>query len=106
MQAVAGEPGGLGYLGYTYYEENTDTLKALEIDGGEGCVAPSVETARDGTYTPLSRPLFIYVKKASLAKPEVYGFVEYFLDQLDHARRGVRSSSPSPTTRLRPTSRP
>jgi phosphate transport system substrate-binding protein len=79
VQAVAGEPGGLGYLGYTYYEENTDTLKALEVDGGEGCVAPSVETARDGTYTPLSRPLYIYVKEASLAKPEVYGFVEYFL---------------------------
>jgi phosphate transport system substrate-binding protein len=79
VQAVAGDPGGMGYLGYTYYEQNADTLKALEVDGGEGCVAPSVETARDGTYTPLSRPLFIYVKNDSLAKPEVHGFVEYFL---------------------------
>jgi phosphate transport system substrate-binding protein len=79
VQAVAGDAGGLGYLGYTYYEENSDTLKALEIDGGDGCVAPSVETARDGTYTPLSRPLFIYVKNDSLARPEVHGFVEYFL---------------------------
>jgi len=79
VQAVAGDPGGLGYLGYTYFEENMDSLKAVEIDGGEGCVEPSVETARDGTYAPLSRPLFIYVKNESLARPEVFGFVEYFL---------------------------
>jgi len=79
VQAVAGDPGGLGYFGYTYYEQNQDTLKALEIDGGDGCVAPSVDTARDGSYAPLSRPLFIYVKNESLAKPEVYAFVEYFL---------------------------
>ena len=79
VQAVAGDAGAMGYFGYTYYEQNTDTLKALEVDGGEGCVAPSVESARDGTYTPLSRPLFIYVKNESLAKPEVHGFVEYFL---------------------------
>ena len=79
VQAVAGDPGGLGYFGYTYYEENQDTLKALEIDGGEGCVAPSVETARDGSYSPLARPLFIYVKNESFARPEVHAFVEYFL---------------------------
>jgi phosphate transport system substrate-binding protein len=79
VQAVQGDPGALGYFGYTYYEENQDTLKAVEVDGGEGCVAPSVDTARDGSYTPLSRPLFIYVKNESLAKPEVQAFVEYFL---------------------------
>jgi phosphate transport system substrate-binding protein len=79
VQAVEGDPGGLGYLGYTYYEENADTLKAVEIDGGDGCVAPSIDSARDGTYAPLSRPLFIYAKNESLARPEVYGFVEYFL---------------------------
>jgi phosphate transport system substrate-binding protein len=79
VQAVEGDPGGLGYFGYTYFEENQDSLKAVEIDGGEGCVAPSVETARDGSYAPLSRPLFIYVKNESLHRPEVHGFVEYFL---------------------------
>jgi phosphate transport system substrate-binding protein len=79
VQAVEGNPGGLGYLGYTYYEENSDTLRAVEIDGGDGCVAPSIETARDGSYAPLARPLFIYAKNESLARPEVYGFVEYFL---------------------------
>jgi phosphate transport system substrate-binding protein len=79
VQAVAGDPGGLGYFGYTYFEENMDSLKAVAIDGSEGCVEPSVESARDGSYAPLSRPLFIYVKNESLAKPEVFGFVEYFL---------------------------
>jgi phosphate transport system substrate-binding protein len=79
VQFVEGNEGGLGYFGYSYYEQNQDTLKALEIDGGEGCVAPSVDTARDGSYTPLSRPLFIYVKNKALARPEVRSFVEYFL---------------------------
>jgi phosphate transport system substrate-binding protein len=79
VQAVAGDPGAMGYFGYTYYEQNSDTLKALEIDAGQGCVAPSVDTARDGTYTPLSRPLFIYVNNESLTQPHVNGFVEYFL---------------------------
>ncbi len=84
VQAVAGEKGALGYLGYTYYEENTDTLKAVEIDSGGGCVAPSAETAQDGTYTPLSRPLFIYVKDESIqTKPQVKGFVDYYLNNLD-----------------------
>jgi phosphate transport system substrate-binding protein len=79
VQAVQGDPGALGYFGFTYYEQNQDTLKAVEVDGGEGCVAPSVDAARDGSYAPLSRPLFIYVKNTSLEKPEVRGFVEYFL---------------------------
>ena len=56
VQGVAGEKGGLGYFGFTYYEENQDTVKAVEVDGGDGCVAPSAETAQDGDYTPLSRP--------------------------------------------------
>ena len=83
VQAVSGEKGALGYLGYTYYEENQDTLKALEVDGGGGCVAPSAETAQDGTYTPLSRPLFIYVKTESIqTKPQVAGFVDYYLNNV------------------------
>jgi phosphate transport system substrate-binding protein len=80
VNGVAGEKGGLGYLGFSYYEENKDKLKALEIDSGGGCVAPSVETAQDGTYKPLARPLFVYVKKESLAKPHVKAFVQYMLD--------------------------
>ena len=88
VPGVSGEKGGLGYFGFSYYEENQDTLKAVEIDGGDGCVAPSVETAQDGTYTPLSRPLFVYVKKESLARPEVEAFVRYMLDNATADRRG------------------
>jgi phosphate transport system substrate-binding protein len=70
----------MGYFGFSYFEENQGTLKALEVDGGDGCVAPSVETAQDGSYTPLSRPLFVYAKIESFQKPEVAGFIQYTLD--------------------------
>jgi len=80
VQGVSGEQGGLGYFGFSYYEENQDTLKALEVDGGGGCVVPSVETAQDGTYKPLSRPLFVYAKQESFTRPEVKAFVQYMLD--------------------------
>ena len=63
VQGVAGTEGATGYFGYTYYEENADKLKALAIDDGNGCVEPSAETAQAGEYTPLSRPLFIYVEE-------------------------------------------
>jgi phosphate transport system substrate-binding protein len=79
VQGVGGERGGLGYFGFSYFEQNQETLKALEIDGGNGCVAPSVRTAQDGSYTPLSRPLFVYAKTESFAKPEVEAFVGYML---------------------------
>ena len=80
VQGVGGERGGLGYLGFSYFEANQDSLKAVEIDGGDGCVAPSVETAQDGTYKPLSRPLFIYAKTESFERPEVKAFVQHILD--------------------------
>jgi len=80
VQGVSGDRGALGYFGLSYYEQNKDRLKALEIDGGDGCVTPSVETAQDGTYKPLSRPLYIYAKKASFERPEVHAFIEYILD--------------------------
>ena len=79
VQGVEGAQGALGYFGLSYYEENMDKLKALEIDGGAGCVAPSIETAQGGTYAPLSRPLFIYVSKAAAARPEVLSFAEFFV---------------------------
>jgi phosphate transport system substrate-binding protein len=79
VQGVSGSANALGYFGFTYYEENADSLKAIEIDGGEGCVAPSVESARDGSYSPLARPLFIYVNNASAAeKPQVKAFVDFY----------------------------
>ena len=80
VTGVSGEKGGLGYFGFSYYEENQDTLKAVEIDGGDGCVAPSVENAQNGSYTPLSRPLFIYAKNDALGRPEVEAFVRYMIE--------------------------
>jgi phosphate transport system substrate-binding protein len=80
VQGVAGDKGALGYFGLSYYQQNTDKLKAVEIDGGNGCVAPSAETAQSGRYTPLSRPLFIYAKRESLQRPEVKAFLTFLLD--------------------------
>ncbi|NEQ07095.1 MAG: PstS family phosphate ABC transporter substrate-binding protein [Moorea sp. SIO2B7] len=79
VQGVSTDKGGLGFFGYAYYEENKDKLKLVEIDGGTGCVAPSTATIADGTYKPLSRPEFIYVKKEAATRPEVKAFVEYQL---------------------------
>ena len=79
VQGVSGSANALGYFGFTYFEENAEALKAVEIDSGEGCVAPSAEAAQDGSYTPLARPLFVYVNNASAAdKPQVKAFVDFF----------------------------
>jgi phosphate transport system substrate-binding protein len=84
VQGVAGDRGALGYFGFSYFEENQGKLKALEVDSGGGCVAPSVETAQDGSYTPLSRPLFVYVKRSSFDDNEdVRNFVKFMLDNND-----------------------
>ena len=83
VQGVVGSEGGMGYFGFTYFEENSETLKALEIDGGEGCVAPSVETAQDGSYTPLARPLFIYLSDKAAERPEVTDFVNFYIENID-----------------------
>ncbi len=80
VNGVAGEKGGLGYFGLAYYEMNKKKLKLAAIDSGKGPVAPSAQTVMDGTYSPLSRPVFIYVsKKAAESKPEVKEFVEFYL---------------------------
>jgi phosphate transport system substrate-binding protein len=80
VQGVSGTKGGLGYFGFSYFEENQDVLEALEIDGGNGCVAPSVESAQAGDYSPLARPLFVYANVASLERQEVEDFLRYMLE--------------------------
>jgi phosphate binding protein len=81
VQGVQGDKGAVGYFGLSYVEENEGAVKPVEIDGGEGCVAPSTETVRDGSYTPLSRPLFIYVSNSSYAdKAQVKAFVDYYVE--------------------------
>ena len=83
VQGVAGTEGATGYFGYTYYEENTDKLKALAIDSGNGCVEPSAETAQSGDYTPLARPLFIYVNDAKYNDNEaVKAYVDFYIENL------------------------
>ncbi|MEX0749885.1 MAG: PstS family phosphate ABC transporter substrate-binding protein [Dehalococcoidia bacterium] len=80
-QGVEGDDNGLGYFGFAYFQEAGQQLKAIAIDGGEGCVEPSLETALDGSYQPLSRPLFIYTRESFLRdRPEVLGFMKYFMD--------------------------
>ena len=83
VQGVSSDPNALGYFGYSYYEENQDQLKAIAIDGGEGVVAPSVETVRDGSYSPLSRPIYIYVNAEAAEKPEVAEFVNFYLSNAE-----------------------
>jgi phosphate transport system substrate-binding protein len=73
----------MGYFGFSYFEENQGRLKALEIDGGDGCVAPSLETVQDGSYSPLARGLYIYPSDTALDKPEVLAFVEYFINNAE-----------------------
>jgi phosphate transport system substrate-binding protein len=83
VTGVAGDEYSLGYFGLAYYEENREKLKLLAVDGGDGnCVKPTMETVRDNTYQPLSRPLFIYVRKSSLERPEVKTFVQFYLDNV------------------------
>ena len=84
VQGVSTDPAGLGFFGYAYYAENKDKLKLVPIDdgnasNGDGPVAPSPETVENGTYQPLSRPIFIYVSTKAAEKPEVASFVEFFL---------------------------
>lgn len=80
VQGVSGDPYSLGYFGYAYYQENADRLKLLAVDGGAGCVQPSNQTIEDGSYAPLSRPLFVYVKHGALARPEVAAYVRFMLE--------------------------
>ena len=82
VQGVAGDKGALGYFGYSYYNENRDKLNALQVNAekGGGCVAPSAETVQSNQYRPLSRPLFIYVKRTSFKRPEVQGFLSFIFD--------------------------
>ena len=81
VQGVSGDTNALGYFGYAYYAQNEDKLKVIGVDGGNGCVVPSDETVSNGTYSPLSRPIFIYVNTEKLKNsPELQAFVDYYLE--------------------------
>jgi len=80
VMGVSGDKGALGYFGYAYYIENEEDLKLLSIDGGNGCISPSSSTINEGTYSPLSRPMYIYVNNSELSRPEVYEFLKFYLE--------------------------
>jgi phosphate transport system substrate-binding protein len=82
VTGVQGAKGGMGYFGFSYYQENQDKVKALEVDGGKGCVAPSAQTAQDGSYY-LARPLFVYPSDKALQDPTVDAFLTYYLDNIN-----------------------
>jgi phosphate transport system substrate-binding protein len=79
VNGVANDRGGLGYFGYSYYVENKNRLKVLGVNPGPGCVTPSVEKIQSRAYKPLSRPLFIYVKRDSFRKAVVAAFIRYII---------------------------
>lgn len=88
VTGVAGSVGALGYLGFSYYEESADRIKPASIDNGEGCVAPALETAQNGTYAPLSRPLFVYVAtEAYRSNPNVRTYIDFFIANDDAITR-------------------
>jgi phosphate transport system substrate-binding protein len=80
VTGVAGTPNGLAYFGYSYYEQNQDKLNLVAIDGGSGCVKPSAQSIQDGSYAPLSRPLFMYPSDEALQRPEVKAFMQFVVD--------------------------
>ncbi|MCH7593369.1 MAG: PstS family phosphate ABC transporter substrate-binding protein [Chloroflexi bacterium] len=80
IRGVAGDKNALGYFGFAFYSSSPDRLKLIAVDSGSGCIYPSPQTINDGSYSPLSRPMFIYVNVASLQRVEVVEFVNFYLD--------------------------
>jgi phosphate transport system substrate-binding protein len=70
----------MAYVPYSFVQEAGSQVKALEIDGGDGCVAPATEAVQDGSYSPLGRPLFIYPSAEALARPEFVAFMEFYIE--------------------------
>jgi phosphate transport system substrate-binding protein len=79
VQGVEGDDKGLGYFGFSYYEQNKDKLNLVGVNGGDGCVKPSSKAIQDGTYKPLSRPLFMYPSDKAMQRPEVKAFMDYVI---------------------------
>lgn len=88
VQGVEGDSTALGYFGFSYYEANADKLNLVAVDGGDGCIKPSVETIQNGTYKPLSRTIYMYVNTAALTdKPQVKAFMDYVVANADESAK-------------------
>ena len=96
VTGVSGEQGGLGYFGYSFFEQNQDKLNAVEIDAGDGCVAPTTQTIQNGQYKPLSRPLFMYPSREALRKPAVKEFMSFTVRQYDEIAKAAKIVPMSP----------
>lgn len=90
VQGVSGDKNALGYFGFSYYESNKDKLNLVGVDGGSGCVKPSLETIQSGSYKPLSRPIFMYPSRKALKRPEVKAFMSYAVDNADRIASTVQ----------------
>jgi len=83
VTGIEGTEGALGYVGFAFADQQKDKLKILAVDGGEGCIKPEIASIADNSYTPLSRPLFMYPTTETAAKPEVKAFIQFILDNND-----------------------
>ena len=83
VRGVAGSAGGMGFIPFSYYQENKDQVKALEVDGGSGCIAPTVENVQAGTYTPLGRGLYTYFASTALERAEVQAFARFLVEETE-----------------------
>jgi len=82
VQGIRDNPNAMGYFGFAYYNANTDQVKALRVDGGQGCTEPGLDTAKDGSY-PMARPLFIYPSESALQREEVAEFMRFYLERAE-----------------------
>jgi phosphate transport system substrate-binding protein len=96
VQGVSGDQNGLGYFGFSYYEQNTDKLNLVGVDSGEGCIKPSREAIQSGQYKPLSRPLFMYPSADAIKRPEVKAFMDYILANQDEIAEQAKIVSMTP----------
>jgi phosphate transport system substrate-binding protein len=90
VTGVSGEDNGLGYFGFSYYEQNADKLNLVSVDGGGGCVAPSTKSIQDGSYKPLSRPLFMYPSASAIKKPQVKAFMDFVITNQDEIAKAAK----------------
>ena len=87
---MASDKNGLGFFGFAYYVENQKKVKALAVDGGKGGILPSAKTVEDGSYQPLSRPIFIYVNIKAAEKPEVKELIEFYMRNAENLVKEVK----------------
>ena len=89
VQGIAGDASATGFFGLAYYAANADRLKLVAVDGGAGCILPSESTVNDGSYSPLSRPLFFYVSTQAAERPEVEAFIRFYLENAKNVAADV-----------------